>query len=407
MRGRGWCGRRRSCGRPRCHAPVLLLVSMLPLSTPRAVARGGGWGCCGGGGGGGGGGGSPSSSSRLPRCPSLPLVVVPSPRRCPLPSSCPLLSSSSSPLVVVPSPSSSPPVAPPFHPASSCSRRRLGVLCYWVVVVVVVAVVVVVPLLPLSPLLSSLVPVVVVPSLASRRCRRGCGPVLVVVVVAVPPLPLIVPMPALSLARRGGVLAPFLVVVGPWCSFLVVLFPPVRCCRPVVLRCTRSHPASSCSRRWSWVLRWWLCRCRWPVVFVPAFPLVVLVVAGSFPFPASSSSAVPSSLARPRRCFPPRRHLPSSSFSSSPPSSSSSFSLSLPGPALLSRCRPLPSWWRRCLGCGVGRRRSCPLSSSSRCFVAPAIHPASRCSQGWRRVLGCRRRCVVITLFQPKNKNNK
>src|SRR5271154_4943205 len=32
--------------------------------------------------------------------------------------------------------------------------------------------------------------------------------------------------------------------------------------RPVVLSCTCSHPASSCSRRWSWVLRWWLASSR-------------------------------------------------------------------------------------------------------------------------------------------------
>jgi hypothetical protein len=36
-------------------------------------------------------------------------------------------------------------------------------------------------------------------------------------------------------------------------------------------------------------------------------------------------------------------------------------------------------------------------SSSSPSFVAPAIHPASSCSQGWRRALG-RCRFVVVSL---------
>jgi len=49
-------------------------VSLLPVSTLRAVIRGGRWGCCGGGGGG--------SSFVVRRCP-LPLMVRHHLRRCP------------------------------------------------------------------------------------------------------------------------------------------------------------------------------------------------------------------------------------------------------------------------------------------------------------------------------------
>ena len=43
---------------------------------------------------------------------------------------------------------------------------------------------------------------------------------------------------------------------------------------PIVLSCTHSHPMSSCSWRWSWVLTWWLCGCG----VVWCCPVVVVVV---------------------------------------------------------------------------------------------------------------------------------
>ena len=52
------------------------------------------------------------------------------------------------------------------------------------------------------------------------------------------------------------------VVLGAETVPLLCFLVSRRLVRPVVWRCTRSHPASSCSRRWSWVLTWWLCRRR-------------------------------------------------------------------------------------------------------------------------------------------------
>ena len=49
---------------------------------------------------------------------------------------------------------------------------------------------------------------------------------------------------ALSLGRHGGVLGPFLVMVGPWCSFLVVVSA---CCHPLT-----TQPASRGLQRWEW-----------------------------------------------------------------------------------------------------------------------------------------------------------
>ena len=47
-----------------------------------------------------------------------------------------------------------------------------------------------------------------------------------------------------AVPRRGGVLGPFLVMVGPWCSFLVVVGA---CCHPLT-----TQPASRGLQRWEW-----------------------------------------------------------------------------------------------------------------------------------------------------------
>ena len=226
-------------------------------------------------------------------------------------------------------------------------------------------------------------------------CHHCCGPVIVVVVLSSlwssswssswshPCHDLhCAPSPSLSSPHGSSCCwcqcwCCWIIVVGPWCSFLAVLFPLTCCCHPIVLSCTCSHPTSTCSQWWSWVLKWWLCHCCWPVVLIPTFPLVLVVGPLSLSDASTHNPPCKQLLTglgacagsfTVSHCVCSLHHCHHAPFAATQPT--------------LQAGAHSGSW-----GCYAGHHGSCPLSSPPHCFLAPTIHLASRCSQGWGQVL--------------------